>query len=390
MNNILLVIPTYYPAIKYGGPIFSTLNTSEEINKLNNIKLSVVTTNANKNERLDIITNQWIKINNTDIKYYNDSIIDKLSFPLMFNIWKDIKKNDIIHIQSIFNTPTPISLFYSRVLKKPIVLSPRGSLGDWCLSNGRGSFIKKAWINLLIKPFSNHITWHATSNQEKKEILTLFPNARIKIIPNGVDLNEYKKKPAIPYNQWKKKYNINEKDKIIISMGRIEKKKGFDILIKSFHNVISKKNNLTLLIAGPDHGEQKKLMELVKTLELTEKVHFVGMLSGDDKLCFLKYADVFVLPSYNENFGNVYLESLASGTPIIASKNTPWSEVEKNQCGLWVNNSIEETTQAIINILDSDLKFLSHNSIHFSNKYSWNQVAIEFKDLFNSMKGDNE
>ncbi|HHR5859944.1 TPA: glycosyltransferase [Providencia alcalifaciens] len=386
--KVLLIIPTYYPAIKYGGPIFSTLYTSIELNKLENIELSVATTNANKDEKLSVPTEKWVNVKNIKVKYYNEIIRNKFSLSLFFKIWKDIKTHDIIHIQAIFNTPIPISLFYSWLLKKPIVLSPRGSLGTWCLSNGLGFFIKKIWLKIFIRPFSNRVTWHATSIQEKKEIHQIFPHAKIKIIPNGIDLEEYAKEPSISQKDWYEKHNISGDDNIIISMGRIEEKKGFDILIKSFNHLLKEKPNSTLLIAGPDYGFQKNLLKLVKELNLIEKVKFTGTLSGDDKLAFFKYANVFVLPSHNENFGNVYLESLASGTPIIASKNTPWSTIENAHCGLWVENTPEKTAEATISLLNDNMENLRKNSIAFSKKFSWTEVANEFENLFSSLRNN--
>ena len=67
-----------------------------------------------------------------------------------------------------------------------------------------------------------------------------------------------------------------------------------------------------------------------------------------EKVDFFVNADLFVLPSHNENFGLVYVEALAAGTPVVASKNTPWEEVEDANCGKWVNNCVVETAKAMI------------------------------------------
>ncbi|MBY0426804.1 MAG: glycosyltransferase, partial [Cytophagales bacterium] len=134
----------------------------------------------------------------------------------------------------------------------------------------------------------------------------------------------------------------------IISMGRLQKKKGFDILVDAFPSVLEKFPNAKLLIAGQDDGELSNLTVQISSKGLSESIFLVGQLDGQDTYDFLGNGDLFVLPSHNENFGNVYAESLACGTPIIASKMTPWQEVEPNGCGLWVENTVQEVSKSII------------------------------------------
>jgi glycosyltransferase involved in cell wall biosynthesis len=384
---INVIIPSFYPAVIYGGPIFSTLNTCKELSKLDNIKINVSTTNTNMYSKLDVLTNKYLIFgDNLNVKYYNETIIGKFSFSLILNIWKDIKLSDITHIQSLFNIQTPVSLFYSWLYKKPIVLSPRGSLGLWVL--GQGSRFKKLWLKLFILPFSNYVVWHATAIQEKKEILNFFPKAKVEIIPNGIYTDEFKKINKIKYKDYIKKnitLNIKNTDKIIVSMGRLQKKKGFDILIDSFKEVLKIYPNSYLFIAGPDQGEQINLENQIKSLKLEGRVYLVGSIENQKKIDFLGNADMFVLPSHNENFGNVYLESLAAGTPIIASFETPWSVVEKYNCGKWIKNSIKDTSSAMIELLKEDRLMLRKNSINLARQYEWSYIAKEFRLLFNKI-----
>jgi glycosyltransferase involved in cell wall biosynthesis len=139
--------------------------------------------------KLDVETNKDIKFeDNFYVKYYDETKVDKFSLQLFLNVWKDIKSSDIAHIQAIFNTPVPVSLFYAKLFKKPIILSPRGSLGEWCIGNG--SRFKNIWLNYLLKPLVQNITWHATAEQEKDEILSIYPNAKVSIIPNGIEYDK--------------------------------------------------------------------------------------------------------------------------------------------------------------------------------------------------------
>jgi glycosyltransferase involved in cell wall biosynthesis len=383
--NIALIIPSFYPAFIYGGPIFSSYHASCELSKLGGVNIWVSTTNTNMNSKLEVVTNKWLPLNNFFVKYYNEVIIDKLSLSLIFNVWKDIKYADVVHIQSIFNTPIPISLIYAKLFKKKVLLSPRGSLGEWCLNNGNK--YKSYWLKYAIKPFLNDIIWHSTAQQEKNEILKIYPEAKVEIIPNGIEYEKFQINNLFSRKEYIKRFtNVDvDAEKIVVSMGRIQQKKGFDILINSFVDVLNKYPTAKLLIAGDDEGELSSLLSLVETLKLTESVFFIGSITGQDKIDFLSNADLFVLPSHNENFGNVYVESLAAGTPIVASTNTPWSEVEDGECGKWVPNSIKDISDAIMVMLNRDREIMRKNAKKSAEKYDWKNIAIQFKNLFEKM-----
>ena len=383
--KLSVVIPSFYPAVVYGGPIFTSLHTVEELAKLG-IKVRVSTTNANMTKRLDIEPNVWHKQNdNLFIKYYNETIINKFSISLLLNLWKDIREADVVHIQGLFSYPVPIALLYAKLLKKRVLMTPHGTLGQWCLASG--SRFKSLWLKWLIEPFNSITIWHATAEMEKMEILSVLPDANVRVVANGIQLKEFENFNVLIQNDFIKKYTNKTLDaeKVIISMGRLQKKKGFDILIDSFVKVLEQYPNAKLFIAGQDEGEQDNLQNQIKKLSLEEKAFLVGPINGQDKVDFLANADLFVLSSHNENFGIVYAESLAAGTPIVASKNTPWSEVEEADCGKWVNNSVEETANAIMEMLEKDRDKMRINSRKLAEKYDWKNIALEFKKVFKKM-----
>lgn len=384
--KVSVVIPSFYPAVIYGGPIFTSLHTGQELAKIG-LKVKVSTTNANMTKRLDIVPNIWHKEEeNLFVKYYNETIINKFSFQLFFGLWKDIKEADVIHIQGLFSYPIPIALFYAKILKKKVLLTPHGTLGSWCLSSG--SRLKPLWLKWLIQPFNSEILWHATAEMEKREILSIFPNVQVEVIANGIQKNEFEKYNCLTSQQFVKKYtNLEfEAHKIIVSMGRLQKKKGFDILISAFVEVLKDYPDSVLCIAGQDEGEKENLLAQIRRLKLSSNVFLVGQISGQVKVDFLANADVFVLPSHNENFGIVYAESLAAGTPIVASKNTPWAEVEDADCGKWVDNNVVATSKAMVKMLDADREQMRINSKKLATKYFWENIAQQFVKTFNEME----
>ena len=381
--KISLIIPSFYPAVVYGGPIFSTLHTSKALAELDGVEVYTSTTNANMDSYLDVDTHKWIAFdNNFYVKYYHDTKLNKLSLSLLFNLWKDIKQSDVVHIQSVFSSSTLIALVYAKLFKKPMLLSPRGQFGGWCLEHG--SLGKRHWLNYLVKPFARSLTWHATAQQEKEEIKAIFPNANVEVIPNGIDFESFQNFSKISREEFVLRYaGVKLKvSEIIVSMGRLQQKKGFDILIDSFHKALDVRPDIKLLIAGHNEGEENNLKRQIIRLGLQDTVFLIGAISGQDKIDFLANADLFVLPSHNENFGNVYLESLAVGTPIIASTNTPWSEVEVEGCGRWVPNTVDDTSNAILELLNKGKKSMRDNTIKYAQKYDWKNVALQFRELF--------
>lgn len=386
--KINLIIPTFYPATGYGGPIFSTLYASRALSSLDDVELIVSTTNANGKliNKLDVKTSTPIEFNkNFFVKYY-DVIVGEFSFSMFANIWREIKSSDVVHLQPIFGNVIPLSLFYAKILKKPVLLAPRGSLCEWCLKQGNS--FKGLWLRFLIKPFVKSVAWHATSEKEKEDILRHFPKATVHIIPNGIEMQAYETINYFDKPTYVQKYIKQDKNpsKIIVSMGRLHKVKGFDILIRSFQKVLENYSDALLFIAGKDEGEKEHLDQIVKELNLDESVYFVGEVSDQDKVDFLANADLFVLASHTENFGNVYVESLAAGTPIVASKGTPWSHVESHDCGKWVENSVQEMTQATLLMLDKDSVEMKKNAQKLAENYNWKNIANQFKATFTALE----
>lgn len=384
--KISVIIPSFFPATVYGGPIISSLNTCRELSKLQNIEVYVSTTNANMTSKLEVKTNEWNEFSPSFyVKYFNETIVGKFSIQLLFNIWKDIAQAEVVHIQGIFNSPIPISLFYAKILNKKTILSPRGALGEWCLKSGNN--LKKIWLKFLIKPFAKKIIWHSTSLQEKDEIKSIFPLAKVFVIPNGVDYESYQRASHLPRNEFVKRFAKKELDaeKIIVSIGRLQRKKGFNILIDAFARSLKMHSNAKLFIAGPDEGEEKNLENQINILGLKNKVFLIGFLDGQDKIDFLASADLFVLPSFNENFGNVYIESLAAGTPIIATTKTPWSDVEENKCGRCVENTVDDISDAIEDVLKKDKHQMQLNSKKYSRNFDWKHIALKFKNFYQNI-----
>lgn len=382
--KVSVISPSFYPAFVYGGTIFSVHHTCAQLAALG-VDIFVSTTNANGKTKLAVPTQRFVELApHYAVKYYDDTMIGRFSWRFVASVWRDIKACDLIRVEDVFSTYIPPALLYARLFRKPVLISARGVLSRWSLASKR-PLLKKIWIALLIRPFLDGARWHATSKEEEAEIQAVFPDAEVVVIPNGVDMTEFCAPPVLTREAYLRKFGVTGEgaNKVIVSMGRLHKKKGFDILIDAFAGLPDAKT--VLLIAGTDDGERSNLESQIARLGIAGKVHLVGEVSGRDKVEFLAGADVFVLPSYSENFGNVYLEALAAGVPIVASKGTPWEQVEAQGCGKWVENSVDKVRCAIAELLRADRALMGRRAKLLAEQYDWRRIASEFLTVFDKI-----
>ncbi|AAZ21378.1 glycosyl transferase family [Candidatus Pelagibacter ubique HTCC1062] len=311
------------------------------------------------------------------VKYYFDEIINRFSLSFLFGIWSDVKKSNIVYVQDIFSIFAILGFVASRIYNKKCIIAPRGSLSEYSLKS-RFYWLKMIWIFIFLKIMNKNFFWHVTSEFEKKDIFKLNLNGKIFIIPNFIkfDLKKIKKLKSL------NSLSLNNTKKVlkIGTLTRLDKKKGLLNLIRAFSKLKTKKD-VHLFICGEDHGLKQEIKKEIKIWSLNKKVTILKPLYGIKKYQFLKMLDVFCLPSKNENFGNVYLESLRVGTPIIASKFTPWKNVIKFKCGLITNNMIDNIALNIDKFIQNRNKFKKSNCEKLANLY--NEVVI--KNLYLKM-----
>ena len=129
-------------------------------------------------------------------------------------------------------------------------------------------------------------------------------------------------------------------------MSRIHPKKGLTQLIEAWS--IVRPQGWKVIIAGPDENDHRQKLELlIKQKSLNNEFKFVGPVDGINKNQIFKSADLFILPTFSENFGIVVAEALSFGIPVITTKASPWKDIEDLKCGWW----IDPGTESIANIL---------------------------------------
>jgi len=327
--KILFPIGSFYPAQR--GPANTVYWLTKALNK-KGVEVTVITTN-NHIEKEDLVVDTYIETEVGKVIYYREK---NYKFPLkmIYEVFKEIKKNDIVHLSSLFFPPALIAALSSRYYKKKVVWSVRGELEDGALKYK--SYIKMIYIKLINLCITQDVVFHSTSDRETQNIKKYFPNNNIVALPNYIELPK-KTEMAIA--------------KQILFLGRIAPIKALENLIEAvFESKKFRQTDFTLKIVGPIDSQQyfDKLENLVMKLHLEEYVFFLPKVTGIEKEKLLAESYFLVLSSHSENFGNVVLEACAQGTPVIASYGTPWEKLREYNAGYWVDN----TPSGLSNVFD--------------------------------------
>lgn len=247
--------------------------------------------------------------------------------------WQAMRTAEVVHVNSLFYPASLAWVFMGLLLRKPIVWSPHGELSPVALRFRPR--LKRLLLNAF-RLFRSFIYFHATSEAETAYIRQHFGvDAQVGEIPNTMELSSPVARVARPY---------------LLFMGRLHPIKAIDRLLDALStSPLFLNSEYSLIIAGPvaDKAYSSFLHERVDTLKLSAKVTFPGPVYGEQKEQLYADARLLILPSHSENFGNVVIESLAQGTPVVASTNTPWQILETERAGRWVSNDTDPLRQAV-------------------------------------------
>jgi glycosyltransferase involved in cell wall biosynthesis len=206
---------------------------------------------------------------------------------------------------------------------------------------------------------------------------------RIEIIPNGINLAEFKNLPR--QGEFKKKWSIDDSQKVILSLSRIHEIKGLDLLVKAFAELSKEINNAKLIIAGPDDGYLSILKKLIKELRIEEKVILTGLLRERGKLAAYIDAEVYVLPSSYEIFGRTILEAMACGTPVVITDRCGIAPVICGQTGLVVSYDQEQLRNALVSMLSDDemrTQFSKKGKLLVRKEFDLDKIIEQIENIY--------
>lgn len=323
-------------------------------------KSYILSSGKEKEDKIFIVeaSNKWLYS-----KQWKDKIYDILK----------AKKIDVFHIHGVWLYPQYIAAKIAVKEKLPFVLSTHGMLQPWMWKKGK--LKKKIYFNFLIKKtFNNASLLHTITENETENLRKLFINQNFKEIPNLIFMD----KSLEP---------ITIVEKYILYIGRLNKTKGIDLLIKAFSSINQK--DFKLKIAGEINSYKEELDKIILKFDLNDKIEFLDIVKGDFKTSLFKKAWVVVSPTYSDVIGMVNLESASFKTPVITTYKTGLKEEWNMNGGKLINPNVEELKEALFEVLSWNENERNENGTILYNfvlkNYSWNYQLSKWDELYQSI-----
>ncbi|MBV8199898.1 MAG: glycosyltransferase, partial [Acidobacteria bacterium] len=313
--RLLHVVPTYMPAWRHGGPVAAVHGLCKALAARGH-QVTVFTTDVHGAGTLDVPRAAPVSVDGVTVWYFpvtaprrlyrSPGMSAALAGPALAGC-------DLVHLHSVFLWPTAAAARAAERAGVPYVVAPRGMLvGD--LLRRRGRVRKRLWIRLVERrTLARAAGLHATSALEAQELGRLdLPLPPIHVVGNGVEAELWE--PAREADLSPAVRAALARRPLLLFLGRVSWKKELDRLLGALAEV----PGATLAIAGNDEeGYRADLDRLAAAAGVTDRVLYLGPVHGADKAGLLHGSDVLVLPSYSENFGNVVLEAMAAGLPVV-------------------------------------------------------------------------
>ena len=220
----------------------------------------------------------------------------------------------------------------------------------------------------------------ATAEQELSSIRNLGFHQPVAVVPNGVEL------PRVEAQQGKGR---EPSARQVLFLSRVHPKKGLVNLVRAWGAL--RPEGWRLIVAGPNEaGHWQEVEREIRRLGLGGQITYVGPAEGQDKADLYEQSDLFVLPTFSENFGIVVAEALAYGLPVITTKGTPWKDLEDYRCGWWVDTGVDSLVDALrqaMALSDQERKEMGARGRAYVQRYDWKLVAKETAAVYRWLMG---
>lgn len=386
----LHVIPSISPV--RGGPTYAVMETVRALRSLG-VDSQIVTTNDNgAGELLDVPLNQSIDYKGLPVRFFKPVYLQtkKLIFnndkAFLFSLgltkwlWQHIHKYDILETRYLFSYPSDCARIIAQLQGIPYIVHPTGQLTAWALAQSRR---KKQLYNFLLERqnLNRASAIQCSSQKEAEDVRNFGVKTPIYTVPVGVNQSSNYIKAK---QQLRDRYQIKAGTPTVLFLSRLHPKKRPDLLIETLGQLIKQQYKFYLILAGSGEPDYVSYLEnLVTSLGLDNCTSFTGFITGTGKDLLLQGSDIFVLPSFSENFGIAVAEAMAAGLPVIVTPGVQIaSEISAANAGLVVEGEVETLFGAIAQLLTSPSlrNTLGNNGKDLvRDRYTWQAIA---KDIF--------
>jgi glycosyltransferase involved in cell wall biosynthesis len=311
--------------------------------------------------------------------FHNERLRVSWSPRFRVELQKQVKgaRPNVVHAHGIWNQSAHSAAAVARANGVPLVISAHGMLTLWSMQH-KAAKKKLAWWLYQKKDLATAAAVHVASQLEADELRQLGFRGPIALVPNGVDLPEW-----VPPTNGKPPFTA-------LFLSRIHPKKGLVDLIKAWAAL--RPADWRCVIAGPSEGGHREELErLVRAEKLEGAFSFPGEVVGQAKWQLYRSADLFVLPTYSENFGLVVPESLACGVPVLTTKGTPWSDLVTEKAGYWIEvgqSPLEAALKEAFALSVEERRTMGrHGRAMVVGKYSWEKMGATMLQVYQWILG---
>lgn len=370
--KILQLSASYKPAYIYGGPTMSVSMLSEQL-VIAGEDVRVYTTTANGLTELPVMVGNAIIVDGVKVTYFKRITKDHTHFSpsLLIHLWRNARSYDVIHIHAWWNLVSVLGCLVALIKKVPVIVSPRGTLSSYSFGN-KNNTIKRLLHSWLGKPLLKRCFIHTTSNNELGSLKAMLPENTFFNIPNFINLTNKR------FNDYQPADHLR-----LIFFSRIEEKKGLDILLDALKSVTVP---YKLTIAGDGNKEYvNQLKKQALDNGIADHINWIGFQTGK-KYQLLYDHDVMILPSHDENFGNVVIESLSIGTAVLVSKAVGLADyVSQNHLGWICETNFASVSTSINNLAGQKAEILrikEYAPEKISADFNYADLAERYIDMY--------
>ncbi|MDX2099950.1 MAG: hormogonium polysaccharide biosynthesis glycosyltransferase HpsP [Leptolyngbyaceae cyanobacterium bins.59] len=383
--RVLQIVPSI--SLVYGGPSQMVIGLSAAL-AAQGVDLTVLTTDSNGDvgqPPLAVPLDRPVAQDGYQIRYFRCSPFRRYKFSLDLLQWLHTHSHayDLAHIHALFSPVSTMAATIARWRNLPYLLRPLGTLDPADLQKKRR--LKQIYAAFLERAnIAGAAAMHFTSDQESKISERFGATSRDLVIPLGVSLPAGFQADQHPEsaNQIRAKYGIPADRPLVLFMSRLDPKKGLDLLFPALTSLHQEGLEFQLILAGAnpqDPGYEDKIRSQIAQSPLSSCTTLTGFVSGELKATLLQAADVFVLPSYYENFGIAVAEAMAAGIPVVISDQVHiWNEVQQAEAGWVTPCEVSALTQTLRSALPDGPERQRRGNLaraYALEHYSWPAIA---------------
>jgi glycosyltransferase involved in cell wall biosynthesis len=378
--KVLHVIPSLGPL--RGGPSFVLPVVAEGL-AARGMTVEVAATDDNgAEERLPVPLGQPLRQRGVTYWYFpRQTRFYLASLPLTRWLWRNMRAYSLVHIHALFSYASNAAAWIARARGVPYIIRPLGLLNRYGMERRR-PWLKAASFRLCERPLLEHAAAvQYTTEQERAEAEALGFAARPVIIPNPVDAPV-----AAEPGRFRARHPAIQGKLLVLFLSRIDEKKGLDLLIPAFAQLRCQAPEARLAIAGS--GPETlvgRLKQQAADLGVARQVLWLGFVEGQAKAELLRDADIFVLPSYSENFGVAVVEAMQQGIPVVVSDQVGLHrEIAAHQAGLVTPCEVGALSETLIRLaLQPDTRgMLAERGRAFAMRFATAEVCAKLQELY--------